>query len=95
MDILKFWNFHFSWRHELTFMESDWKLLKVSFMASTGFGEHLSVLTEDFVAQIWPKENSSNFREFYFEFAGCRNFYAFADFGGISTLCQTLWEGTN
>ena len=50
---------------------------------------HSRVLAEVFVAQAWPKENSSKICRFKFD--GFRNFYDFSDFGGISTLHQTLW----
>ena len=70
------------------------KLSKLNLVASSGFENNLGALAEAFVAQIWPKENLSNFGGFHLGFVGFRNFYDFADFGGISSLCQTLWEGT-
>ena len=70
------------------------KFPKLNLIASQGFENNLSAFAEAFVAQILPKENSSNFGGFQLGFVCFRNFYDIADFGGISTVCQTLWEDT-
>ena len=70
------------------------KLPKLNLIASTGFENNLGAFAEAFVAQMWPKEKSSNISGFHLGFVCFRNFYDFADFGGFSTLCHTLWEGT-
>ena len=73
---------------------SLFKLPKVKLIASPSFEKHSSVFAEAFVAQMSPKENSTNIRGFQPGFEGFRNFYDFADFRGISSPRQALREGT-
>ncbi len=73
---------------------SLFKLPKVKLIASPSFEKNSSVFAEAFAAQMSSKENSTNIRGFQRGFEGFRNFYDFADFRGISSPRQTLWEGT-
>ena len=80
--------------YQKDFVRGISKFPKLNLIAPRGFENNLGAFAEAFVAQIWPKENSSKFGGFQLGIVGFRNFCDFADFGGISTLCQTPWEGT-